>query len=94
MIVTYDSLDAICNHLSNVMNELHDLETNIYDDEEEDYFNNQFDRVVGSLQMAMLFVETLQKEVEKEDELLNENETLRQLYKEYELVRNLIGSEE
>ena len=51
------------------------------------------DDAFASMDNAMGFLDDLVKAAQKESTLIKDNKTLGALYKEYELVRDLIGSE-
>ncbi len=72
----------------NVQTAIHDMndvtiETNIY-----------LEDALASMDNAMDFLDDLVAAAQKEQNLVNENATLRSLYAEYTTVRDLIGSEE
>lgn len=88
-----DELQVICNQLEDVENEVYYL-----DDELEERGCTKIEiagilsGILSSLDIVIASVTDLLKKSQKEQTLIDGNENLKNLYKEYDTIRKLIGS--
>lgn len=86
-----EDLKILHNHLGNLESGLYLL--CITNDADGNKIEHDIDRLIGDLQFAMIDLEILESKVKLEQDLIDKNETLRALYEEYTVIRDLIGSE-
>ena len=88
--LTVSQLVAARVSLQSAIFDMNDIAESISEDHKIPYL---MEDAFGSMDNAMGFLNDLVEAAQKESTLIKKNETLAALYKEYEMVRDLIGSE-
>ena len=90
-MINSKKLIILRSYLKDLEEELYEFSLNSEANSQED--EKLVDSVFGSLDFAKDLVETMVNDAKWEQKLIADNETLHGLWKEYKMVRDLIGSD-